>query len=102
MDKNTLDEKLIININGQTDLAATLYDNSSSRALVELLQKGAVTVKMHDYGSFEKVGPLGTSLPRTDTQITTEPGKPDYNLLRHKQLEFYPPGENHRSFKSRA
>ena len=87
MDKNTLDEKLIININGQTDLAATLYDNSSSRALVELLQKGAVTVKMHDYGSFEKVGPLGTSLPRTDTQITTEPG--DIILYLGNQITIY-------------
>ncbi len=29
---------------------------------------------MHDYGNFEKVGPLGTDLPRNDEQITTEPG----------------------------
>ena len=29
---------------------------------------------MHDYGSFEKVGPLGTALPRNDEQITMEPG----------------------------
>jgi hypothetical protein len=29
---------------------------------------------MRDYGNMEKVGSLGTSLPRNDEQITTEPG----------------------------
>ena len=38
---------------GNHTLYATLYDNSSSRALVELLQKGPVSIDMHDYGKFE-------------------------------------------------
>ncbi|MEH2941834.1 cyclophilin-like fold protein [Lachnospiraceae bacterium KK002] len=29
---------------------------------------------MHDYGSFEKVGETGNTLPRNDERITTEPG----------------------------
>ena len=29
---------------------------------------------MHDYGSFEKIGEIGDTLPRNDEQITTEPG----------------------------
>lgn len=48
--------------------------NSSAAAFVELLKKGDVTVKMHDYGGFEKVGPLGTELPQNNERITTEPG----------------------------
>ncbi|MBQ7159727.1 MAG: hypothetical protein IJS09_09970 [Treponema sp.] len=68
-------------------LAATLSDNKSADAFAELLKKGAVTVKMHDYGSFEKVGSLGTTLPRTDTQITTEAG--DIILYQGNQITIY-------------
>ena len=42
---------------------------------------------MHDYGSFEKVGSLPSSLPRNDTQITTEPG--DIILYQGNQITFY-------------
>ncbi len=58
--------KLNIQIDNGTskhELTATLYDNSSSRALVELLQKAPVTINMHDYGNFEKVGSLPITLP---------------------------------------
>ena len=41
-------------------------DNSSTDAFLDLLKTGDVTIDMHDYGSFEKVGPLGTILPRND------------------------------------
>ncbi|WP_274967053.1 cyclophilin-like fold protein [Pseudothermotoga lettingae] len=56
-------------------LKAVLVDNSSTKALMELLSKGPITIQMHDYGNFEKVGPLGTTLPRNDEYITTEPGE---------------------------
>ena len=82
--------KLYIQIDNGTSkhtLTATLYDNSSSRALVDLLKKGSVTIDMHDYGSFEKVGSLPASLPRNDTQITTEPG--DIILYQGNQITFY-------------
>ena len=85
--KNTLDEKLIININGQTDLTATLYDNSSSRALVELLKKGPVTIDMHDFSNFEKVGELPVTLPRNDTYTETDSG--DLILYLGKRFVIY-------------
>ena len=72
---------------GNYKLNATLYDNSSSRALVELLQKGPVTIDMHDYGRFEKVGELPKSLPRNDTSLTTEPG--DIILYQGNKITIY-------------
>ena len=72
---------------GSHSLAATLADNSSAMAFYELLEKGPVTIKMHDYGSFEKVGSLGTSLPRNDTQITTTAG--DIILYQGNQITIY-------------
>ncbi len=42
---------------------------------------------MHDYGGFEKVGPLPWTLPRNDMQITTEPG--DVILYDGNQITVY-------------
>ena len=65
-----------------------LYMNGgSSDDVAELLQKGGITVAMHDYGSFEKVGSLPSSLPRNDTQITTESG--DIILYQGNQITIY-------------
>jgi len=88
--KGVLPMKLNIQIDNGTSkhsLTATLNDNSSSRALVEFLEKGSITIDMHDYGNFEKVGSLPTSFPRNDTQITTEPG--DIILYQGNQITFY-------------
>ncbi|MBO6130447.1 MAG: hypothetical protein J6P28_00640 [Treponema sp.] len=72
---------------GGHSLTATLADNSSAAAFYELLQKGPVKVEMHDYASFEKVGSLGTSLPRNDRQITTCSG--DIILYQGNQITIY-------------
>ncbi|MDR1535659.1 MAG: hypothetical protein LBU64_11300 [Planctomycetota bacterium] len=65
--------KLVIAI-GNARFTATLADNSSARALVELLSAQPLTIQMRDYGGFEKVGPLGRNLPTTDEQISTTAG----------------------------
>jgi hypothetical protein len=72
---------------GDNVLTATLVDNSSVDALKEALSEGPITVNMRDYGSMEKVGPLGTDLPRNDTQITTEAG--DIILFQGSALVIY-------------
>ena len=72
---------------GSHTLAATLADNSSAMAFYELLEKEPITIKMNDYGNFEKVGPLGTKLPRNDTQITTQAG--DIILYQGNQITIY-------------
>lgn len=77
----------IISDSGYHVLMATLADNSSAVAFYELLKRGLLTVDMHDYGSFEKVGSLGTSLPRNDTQITTTAG--DIILYQGNQITIY-------------
>ncbi len=72
---------------GEKTLAIKPENNSSAEAFIELLRRGDVTVDMHDYGSFEKVGPLGTSLPTNDERITTEPG--DVILYQGNQITIY-------------
>ena len=88
--KGVLSMKLNIQIDNGTSkhtLTATLYDNSSSRALVELLQKGSVTIDMHDYSNFEKVGDLPVTLPRNDTPTDTDAG--DLILYLGKRFVIY-------------
>ena len=64
---------LYITIGGVTK-TATLVNNSSTKALVAQLQQGDITYEAHDYGGFEKVGPLGYTFPENNEQITTRPG----------------------------
>lgn len=85
--KEPMDTKTIsIKVGGQT-LTVALADNSSARALVDKLKEGDLTIKMEDYSNFEKVGPLGFSLPTNDTQITTGPG--DVILYQGRNLVIY-------------
>ena len=79
-------DKIILSFNGHT-YSATLADNPSAEAFAKLLGNGPLTVSTHDYGSFEKVGPLGTELPRTDERITTSPG--DIILYQGNQVTVY-------------
>ena len=72
---------------GETVLTATLFENSSVDALKEALLEGPITIDMRDYGSMEKVGPLGMDLPRNDQQITTEAG--DIILYQGNALVIY-------------
>jgi len=77
---------LYINV-GEKVLTAVFEDNSSAKALAEKLESGDVTISMHDYGNFEKVGSLGFDLPRNDRKITTSPG--DIILYLGNQLTIY-------------
>ena len=72
---------------GDSVLEILPEENSSADAFLALLQEGDVTVSMHDYGNFEKVGPLGTSLPTNDESITTRPG--DLILYQGNQITIY-------------
>ncbi len=68
-------------------ISAVLEDNSSGQAFYKVLQEGPLTIQMHDYGSFEKVGSLGQSFPRNDQQITTSAG--DIILYQGSNIVIY-------------
>ena len=72
-DENMSNTTIKIETNGTT-LTATLKDNVSTRALVNLLKEGPLTINMNDYAGMEKVGPIGTTLPQCNERITTQPG----------------------------
>ena len=72
---------------GDAVFTASPADNSGARALKELLSEGDMTLKMSDYGGFEKVGPLGTSLPTENVQTTTQAG--DIVLYRGNQIVLF-------------
>lgn len=55
-------------------LQVTLEKNSSVDALLDILQSGDIVYVADDYGGFEKVGNIGHTLPRNDTQINTVAG----------------------------
>ena len=78
--------KLIIEVNGHR-LVATLAENSSVDALKELLAEGPVTIDMHDFSNFEKVGELPVELPTNDEQISTDYG--DLILYLGKRFVIY-------------
>lgn len=65
--------KVLLTVGGKS-VTATLADNAATRELKELLGQGPVTIRMSDYGGFEKVGELPQSFTTSNTQITTEPG----------------------------
>lgn len=72
---------------GDQELLATFADNSSAEEFQDLLAQGPITISMEDYGGFEKVGPLGATLTRNDTRITTQPG--DVILYQGNQITIY-------------
>ena len=80
------DRMFYAHVNGKV-LKILAAENSSADAFLALLKTGDVTIEMHDYGSFEKVGSLGTTLPRNDEPITTEPG--DVILYQGNQITIY-------------
>ena len=78
--------KVLLKVGGNT-MTATLTDNGATRELTKLLEQGDITIRMSDYGGFEKVGALPQSFPTSNTQITTEPG--DIMLYQGNQMVIF-------------
>lgn len=68
-------------------LEVKLENNEATKNLVERLKKGDITVNAKEYGGFEKVGNLGFSLPRNDTNINTSAG--DIVLYQGNQISLF-------------
>lgn len=72
---------------GTSSFTAVLERNTAVDALVEMMEAGPVTIRMSDYAGFEKVGPLGTSLPASNRQTTTQAG--DIVLYQGNQIVIF-------------
>ena len=72
---------------GTSSFTAVLEHNTAVDALVEMMEAGPVTIRMSDYAGFEKVGPLGTSLPASNRQTTTQAG--DIVLYQGNQIVIF-------------
>lgn len=70
-----------------TTFTANFAENVSADAFRDLLREGDLTINMGDYGSLEKVGSIGTSLPCKDTQIATTTG--DVVLYQGNQIVIF-------------
>ena len=93
IENNTINEnkvedmgRIYIKVNNQI-LDVELEDNSATKELKEKLKNGDILVEAHEYGGFEKVGDLGFSLPREDTNITTSSG--DIVLYQGNQISIF-------------
>lgn len=86
IERKAAERMLNIEVNGKI-LHARLEDNSSSRALIKLLESGPLTVSMQDYGNFEKVGTLPQSLPANDRHWDVAAG--DLILYQQNKIVIY-------------
>ncbi len=78
--------KINVKINDYT-FTATLNDNEAANAFFEMIKTEPVTIKMSDYGGFEKVGSLGVTLPSSDMQTITDIG--DIVLYQSNQIVIF-------------
>lgn len=72
---------------GDAVFSATLEENEAATAFVEMMREGSVVIQMSDYSGFEKVGPLGTGLPASNSQTTTHAG--DIVLYNGNQIVIF-------------
>lgn len=72
---------------GDSIFTATLEDNPAVDAFVNMLRESPVTLEMSDYSGFEKVGGLKTTLPASNSQITTHAG--DIVLYNSNQIVIF-------------
>ena len=59
---------------GEYIFYASLENNTSVDALIQMMKETPIVINMRDYSGFEKVGSLGTMLPDSNSQITAQAG----------------------------
>lgn len=64
-----------------------LWSNNDSVRALKNLAKDGLTINMSKYGGFEQVGSIGSTLPSSDTRITTNPG--DIVLYSSNQIVIF-------------
>ena len=81
----TANMKITLKIDG-IEVDVIWADNNSVKALKNLAKNG-LTINMSKYGGFEQVGSIGSTLPSSDTRITTSPG--DIVLYSSNQIVLF-------------
>lgn len=81
----TANMELTLKIDG-IEVDVIWADNNSVKALKNLAKDG-LTINMGKYGGFEQVGSIGSTLPSSDTRITTNPG--DIVLYSSNQIVIF-------------
>lgn len=84
-EENTV-QKMNLQI-GNSSFTATLESNEAVDALVVMMNDAPIVIQMSDYSGFEKVGTLGTSLPTSNKQTTTQSG--DIVLYNGNQIVIF-------------
>lgn len=72
---------------GNNTFTAILENNDAVDTLVDMMREAPVVIQMSDYSGFEKVGSLGTSLPASNKQTTTQSG--DIVLYNGNQIVIF-------------
>lgn len=72
---------------GDHMFTATLEENPAADSFAGLLKNAPLSMQMRDYAGFEKVGSLGTTLPASDSQTTTQSG--DIVLYNGNQIVIF-------------
>ena len=88
--QDNMEENKVENMNvqvGDVVFSATLEKNEAVSALVEMMRESPVVIQMSDYSGFEKVGSMGTSLPASNSQTTTQAG--DIVLYNGNQIVIF-------------
>lgn len=70
MESTAMNSKMKITI-GDYSFTVSLENNAAVNELVAMVKESPVVLELSDYAGFEKVGSLGTSLTRCDSQTTT-------------------------------
>ena len=90
INENRIDDSdmdmIFIKINNQV-LDVKLENNSATQELRKKLTEGDVVINAREYGGFEKVGDMGFSLPREDSNMKTTSG--DIVLYQGNQISVF-------------
>ena len=78
--------RMKVQIDGHTFYAA-LENNDATAELVQMMKNQPIVISMSDYSGFEKVGSLGTTLPGSNSQMTTQAG--DIVLYNNNQIVIF-------------
>ena len=84
-DESYLSKTLVLTLDS-SDVDVYWMDNDSVKELKKLAKDG-LTIELHQYGGFEQIGSLGSTIKSNDSSITTNAG--DICLYQSNQIVFF-------------